>query len=79
MVFTIVKLYSESSEYFELFEYVSFENASAQAIVEFLSVFDFNDVTHEIWKSISNRLKCEIKIDENEMKNKRYKNNFFIF
>lgn len=49
-----------------LYEFVIFENVYEDMIEEFLSVYDYNDLTHETWISITNRLKQPIQRDKKE-------------
>lgn len=40
-----------------LYKYVNFENVSNSSISEFLNLFDYNDLDHEIWNKISMRIR----------------------
>lgn len=53
-------LYLRDKRYSILFEFIEFSNLSQKKISEFLSIFDFNDITHEIWEKISFRLEQNI-------------------
>lgn len=57
-LFDIVnELYSKDSQYSILYETVDFLNVSTECICEFTSQFDVNDLTHQIWDKICERLK----------------------
>ena len=76
----INNLYSSDSNYANLYEFVLFQNVDKESIEEFLSIYNINDITHEIWESISCRLKQKvINNDEKESKTySRYKQIFII-
>ena len=57
----ICHLYIQDTKYSPLFEYVLFENVNRNKIIEFLDIFDYQYLTNETWRSISQRLKQEIK------------------
>lgn len=73
----INKLYKNDSNFCELYQYVNFSNVSLSAIQEFLSIFDINDMNNMTWKSVSKRLRNEIKLKKIE--SKRYIKNNFLF
>lgn len=50
------KLYKLDSKYSELYKYVDFNNVEASSIKEFVDIFDFNDMTHSVWLSITKSL-----------------------
>ena len=56
----INKLYLKNSNFSNFYEFVIFSNASSETVDIFLEIFDMNNITNEIWKSLSNRLKHEI-------------------
>ena len=70
----INELYTEDNEFFNLYSYVCFKNVSTTKMKEFVNIFSIDDMSHEIWESISNRLCEEIKKQEEETT--RYKKNF---
>ncbi|KAK8899377.1 hypothetical protein M9Y10_001692 [Tritrichomonas musculus] len=49
-------LYKNSNMYSNLYEYVQFLNVSQKTMIEFLSIFDFNDITKQIWIMLLTRL-----------------------
>lgn len=57
----ILELYTNDHKKSKLFEYIEFTNISLSKMHEFIEIFDVNDLTHEIWKSISNRLETDLK------------------
>lgn len=69
----LIDLYSSShSKYSIYFEYVIFENATSQTMIEFLDNYNINDITNETWRNLSGRLQRDLKpIRENN--EKRYK------
>lgn len=67
----INKLYLKDSQNSILYEFINFSNISPSKISEFLSIFDFNDITHNMWGMLSLRLEQQIKKSSN--KNERYK------
>ena len=67
------KLYLKSSEYSILYETVLFENISPETMKEFTSIFDINDATMMTWKRICGRLEGELKTDEKNKEQNRYK------
>lgn len=50
------KLYKHDSKYSELYKYVDFNNVESSSIKEFVDIFDFNDMTHSVWLSITKSL-----------------------
>lgn len=65
------QLYLNDSKYSVLYEYVYFDNISSSVISDFLEIYDFNDITSELWRRLSIRMKQKVKPNiENE---KRYK------
>lgn len=57
-------LYSKNKKYSILYEYVYFTNVEPKSISEFVHLFDLNDLTVEMWKSLSNRLCQKVEINE---------------
>lgn len=72
-------LYQSDSKYWPLYEHVLFENAEKEAINEFLAIYNIDDITSHIWKSICYRLKQEFDDSVPIKKLKRYKEIFFIY
>lgn len=69
----ILELYTNDHKKSKLFEYIEFTNISLSKMHEFIEIFDVNDLTHETWKSISNRLETDLKsLKKQEIKG-RYK------
>ncbi|KAK8839282.1 hypothetical protein M9Y10_032214 [Tritrichomonas musculus] len=68
----INKIYIENNKYSNLYENVLFANVTSKAMTEFLSIFDYNDLTHLLWSTLSSRLEKEI-ITKIESKIERYK------
>lgn len=68
------KIYSENSMYSILYEAILFTNASANAISEFVDIYNLNDITNETWTKICHRLKNEVKNEPKENCEKRYVN-----
>lgn len=62
-------LYMKDSKYASLYEFVIFRNVGKESIKEFVSIFDIDDMTKGIWKSLSESL---FEMREEEMKG-RYK------
>lgn len=61
------KLYSnEGMKYSILYETVFFENVSISSIREFLSIFDWTNMTGSLWNRLSYRLSREINKNENK-------------
>ena len=63
----INELYLKDKKYSTLYEYVYFENVTSKIMNKFIEVFDDKYMTHNIWQSMSKRLKRDIII-------RRYKN-----
>lgn len=70
----IIKLYSNDPQYSILFEAVYFTNISSDLMKEFISTYNFNDMTSKIWKRLSPRLIN--KPIEYQKRSSRYKRNF---
>lgn len=56
-------LYMNDHEYSIFYEDVCFVNVSRESIIEFLTVFDVNDITKMTWNAVSDRLKSDTKSD----------------
>lgn len=66
-------LYAQDCKYSKFYEFVLFLNVETNVIEEFISIFDINDITREIWSSISIRLKQKLNnYDENSHNLNRY-------
>lgn len=50
----IIELYMDDTKSSYLFENVNFLNVSKEKLTEFFDIFNFNDLTTEVWKSIMN-------------------------
>lgn len=69
----INNFYSEkNNEISFLYNFVLFENVESKTVEDFLNIFDYNDLTKEIWNSISNRLKQPINKTNKENHSTRY-------
>lgn len=68
------QLYSNDRKYSILYDFILFEKVGGNEMKEFLSIYDIGDVTRSVWISLSERLKNEIKTeeDENEEELNRY-------
>lgn len=53
-------MYVKDTKYSVLYEFVYFTNASAEAVSDFIDVFDFNDFTQNAWNRVSIRLKQKV-------------------
>lgn len=71
----INKLYSKNVNYSILYETVLFENVSTEAIQEFTTVFDNDDMTKEIWNRLIERLLKDTNKEDQTVITNRYKNN----
>ena len=56
----INELYFDDKKYVNFYSYVYFNNVTSSKMNEFLQIFSYNDITHEIWDSLSIRLSQEI-------------------
>ena len=65
-------LYSKSSTYSNLYEYVYFENISHEKMKEFISIFSIEWITQGTWMSISNRLLNDKSKEIEKEQSKRY-------
>ena len=67
------KLYLNDSNYRNLYNYVHFCNVEQNTIIEFLKIFDINDISNESWQLLSIRLSLKVNNDDELKKNsKRY-------
>ena len=74
------KLYTKDVKYSILYETVFFENVSSEAMKEFVSIFDINELTVSIWRRLvdhlvrdtktSNGMTCDIKNRYKKAKNR---------
>lgn len=69
----INKLYESDQSYSNLYQFVIFTNVSQEKMKEFIQIFNYNDLTTETWNSISSRLEEKINIEQNNVKDSRYK------
>ena len=74
----INKIYLQNNESSFLYENVLFTNVSSESISEFLSIFDFNDMTSLLWSTLSKRLEKKI-LNKIENISGRYKTNIKTF
>ena len=68
----INSLYSNDKKYSILYENVCFIYVTTSIIKEFISIFDFNDMTNSMWNLLCERLEKEID-ENNENRRKRRK------
>lgn len=68
----INKFYLNDWRFSKLFKFVFFSNVENSTIDEFLSIFDYNNLTAEIWRSISTRLRNTCKETNDEKNQTRY-------
>ncbi|KAK8857516.1 hypothetical protein M9Y10_015921 [Tritrichomonas musculus] len=69
-------LYTENNKYSILFEYVCFENVDQSSIEQFITTFNFYDMTSGVWNSLCKRLSLRPDNDsKSEKKIHRYKTN----
>ncbi|KAK8899160.1 hypothetical protein M9Y10_001462 [Tritrichomonas musculus] len=61
---TINKLYKKNPKYSYLYKYVDFVNVSQDSIIEFIGIFDANDMTGGCWTKIAERLEMDIKLTQ---------------
>lgn len=66
------KLYLNDSNYKNLYNYVHFCNVEQKAIIEFLKIFDINDISNELWQLLSIRLSQKVINDELNKNSERY-------
>ena len=65
---------SNSNEITKFFGYLIFSNLSEETMKIFIDNFDYNELDHETWKSLTNRLTKPI-LNQNSEPTKRYKEN----
>lgn len=62
----IHEIYLKDRTRSNFYSYVEFNNVSNKSMKKFLEIFSYEDITINIWYSISKRLSQEIKINEND-------------
>lgn len=71
-------LYESDSKYSKLYKFVYFTFVDEQKIKEFIQIFDINDITTEIWSSISNRLKEKLDVKSQKIDHiDHYENHYY--
>lgn len=65
----------DSNKFLFLYETVLFPNVSSAKMKDFVSIFDFNNMTYEIWNNLAGRLTNEIQLKSQFEPSKRYKKN----
>ncbi|KAK8849359.1 hypothetical protein M9Y10_018758 [Tritrichomonas musculus] len=75
----INKLYCCDVKYSILYETVYFVNVSSEAMGEFISHFDMNDLTASVWNRLSDRLLEDVKNEAKVCAKERYKLSGKIF
>lgn len=69
-------LYQKNPEkYSDLYCHVMFSNVETKAISEFIEIYNINDIDSETWRSISKRLREDIRKVSQISTSTRYKNN----
>lgn len=63
----------DSNKFLFLYETVLFSNVSSAKMKDFVSIFDFNNMTYEIWNNLAGRLTNEIQLKSQFEPSKRYK------
>lgn len=69
------ELYLSDSKFSILYEQICFQNITSKKMIEFIEIFNMNDITNGIWKVLSNRLTKEIKFYPRE----KYNSNGLVF
>ena len=69
----INRLYSRNRRFSVMYENVIFTNVTSDAMSEFLSIFDPNDMTMESWTAFSKRLEREIVKNSEDQPETRYR------
>ncbi|KAK8880578.1 hypothetical protein M9Y10_003258 [Tritrichomonas musculus] len=77
LVDIINELYRQDREYCELYSFVDFKNVTTSKMREFLTEIQQDDVTHQTWISLSERLCEEVKDGENQKRYKTKKPKFY--
>lgn len=73
----INELYSKDQSFSYLYDFVLFSNVTSNKIKDFLEIFDINNITQNIWRSLSFRIEQDInKLDKSICNRKRYYNTF---
>lgn len=71
LISIINQLYVNDPSISYLYEYVDFLNVSQEKIVDFINIFDINDITQMMWRTMSERFKQKIiKPSESALKSK---------
>lgn len=66
-------LYSKDQTFSELYNFVLFSNVTSSRIKEFLNIFDVDNITQDMWRSLSFRIEQNIsKTEESIYYKKRY-------
>ena len=66
-------LYLNDVKYSIFYESVLFKNVTSNSMIEFISIFDLNDISNQIWQQISSRLIEEIEKKTKSEITERYK------
>lgn len=75
-----IEIYKSDRKFFNVFEFVKFENVSSNKMKEFIEIYNIEDLTAGVWQELSERLKSEIKKERNNNEvNNRYINNKIVF
>ena len=74
LISVINELSKSDTKFSSLYEFVIFCNVSSSKMTEFVDLFDINEISSHIWRSLSFRLKKEIKeeVMQEENENHRY-------
>lgn len=79
----INKLYCSNPTYSKLYTFVIFQDVNEDSIMEFLNIYNINDIDNDVWHAISNRLKQKIDKKEKNIRtqnsqNKKISTNIFM-
>ena len=69
----INELYLENCHFSKLYEFVYFNNVTAESLKRFIDIFDIEYLSTEIWRSISSGLILKIEGNESKIGNRNYK------
>lgn len=67
------EMYNDDKKYSIFYEEVLFVNVSTEKINEFISIFDKNDLSENTWLNLCERLKMDIKLEEENYPNRYLK------
>lgn len=70
---------NENQEISLLYNFIQFKNLDQKSIESFIEIFDYNDISKEIWDNLSNRLIQPIKESNDDFNSSRYKTKSLTF